>query len=301
MSFNVNETLTAGDIPADVIPHLVWAELLAGVSKALVFKEVVTITDVLRGAAGTKISVPALSTRFTATTVSEATLDSSGYTPADPSVTDTDISIGDQVYVAFRLSDILKEDQPNFGWLQITLRDAGRAIAEYEDSAIRDVLIAGVGNSGSAGTAGTLKFDDVVDLLAKHKNDSWKATPGYAPWLIIAPDQEADLVKDTRYHSSRRYAVANVGGLAGADMKNDVEELYADCRVRVSENMTAALALIVFPQHPTYGPVAMHAYKRPLTVKSQREELYGRELWAASMRYGTSVIQANGVGLISNC
>jgi len=65
--------------------------------------------------------------------------------------------------------------------------------------------------------------------------------------------------------------------------------------------MTAALALVVFPPNHKFAPVAIHALKRRLTVKSEREELYGRELWVASVRYGQSAIQANGIGLITNC
>jgi len=301
MSFDVNETLLAGDLPADVLPHLLWNELLTGVEQRRVFLEAVETTDMLRGAVGTKISVPAMTTRFSATTISESSLDSSGYTPTSPTITDTDINIGNQVYVAFRISDILKEDMPKYDWIRVSLRDAGRAIAEYEDAAIRDVLIAGVGQTKSAGTGGSLKYDDVVDLLAMFKTDSWYPEGNYKPILFVHPDQEADLLKDTRYVVSHRYAIGNLPDLPGADENRGDNGIYGDCRVRVTEGMTQALALVVFPSHPTYGPVAIHAYKRPLTVKTDREELYGRQLWVASMRYGTSVIQANGVGLISNC
>jgi hypothetical protein len=278
-----------------------WNELLTGVEARRVFLEAVQTTDMLRGAVGTKISVPAMTTRFTATTVSEATLESSGYTPSTPTITDTDITISDQVYVAFRISDILKEDMPKYDWIRVSLRDAGRAIAEYEDAAIKAVLLAGPGNSVSAGSAGTLAYNDVIDILAKCKEDSWYGEGDYKPLLFVHPDQEADLLKDTRYVVSHRYAIGQLPDLTGADENRGDNGIYADCRVRVTEGMTKALALVVFPTHPTYGPVVIHAYKRPLTVRTDREELYGRQLWVASMRYGTSIIQANGVGLISNC
>jgi len=301
MSFDVNETLLSGDLPADVLPHLLWNELLTGVEQRRVFLEAVQTTDMLRGAVGTKISVPAMTTRFSATTISEATLDASGYTPSQPTITDTDITIGNEVYVAFRISDILKEDMPKFDWIRVSLRDAGRAIAEYEDAAIKAVLLAGPGNTISAGTGGTLKYDDVIDILARCKEDSWYPEGGYKPILFIHSDQEADLLKDTRYVVSHRYAIGELPDLPDADNRTGDSGIYGDCRVRVTEGMTKALALVVFPTHPTYGPVVIHAYKRPLTVRTDREELYGRQLWVASMRYGTSIIQANGVGLISNC
>lgn len=300
MVFDVQETLKASDLPADVLPHLLWNELLAGVQKRRVFLGLVQTTDVLRGAVGTKITVPALTTRFSASTISESSLDTSGYTVTDPTITDIDISIGNQVYVAFRISDILKEDQPMYDWIRLLLNDAGRAIAEYEDAAIRDVLLAGAGNTKSAASAGTLAYNDVIDLLGLEKVDSWHPDE-VPPALVIHPDQEADLLKDTRYVQSHRYAVGSIPDLAIADEMGVVRGTYAGCNVMVSEMMTATLGLVVFPTHPRWGPVAIHAYKRPLTIKTDREELYGRQLWATTIRYGTSVVQANGVGLLSNC
>jgi hypothetical protein len=302
MSFNVEETLLAGSLPADVLPHLLWNELLMGTEKRRYFLKAVETTDMLRGAVGTKISVPILSTRFSAGTISESNLDTSGYTVTDPAVTDTDVTIGDQVYVAFRISDILKEDQPKYDWVRALLRDAGRAITEYEDAAIRDVLLAGAGNTMSAATYGTLDYDDVVDLNAMMKTDSWFPDE-VVPYLFIHPNQEKDLVKDTRFLESHRYAIGSIPGVpaAGDYSRSEAEGYYGDFRVLVSDNMVDGLALVVFPTHPRFGPVAIHAYKRPLTVRTDREELYGRQLWVASMRYGTSVIQANAVGLISAC
>jgi len=302
MVHDVEETLKAADLPADVIPHMIWNELLLGVQRRRVFRDAIEITEMLRGAVGTKISIPILSTRFTAGTISETTLDTSGYTVTDPAVTDVDVEIGDQVYVAFRISDILKEDQPKYNWIRDLLRDAGRAIALYEDAAIRDIYLAGAGNSMAAATYGTLAYDDVIDCLDLMKTDSW--WPTAPPFLIIHSNQEADVLKDTRYVNSHRYAIGNLPNLPGADdlSAGAVDGIYAGCRVRVSDNMTMALALIITPSpHPEYGAVAVHAMKRPLTVRNDREELYGRQLWIASMRYGTSVIQANAIGLISAC
>jgi len=304
MTFDMEETLLAGSLPADVLPHMLWNEMILGTKKRVVYKDATQITEALRGAVGTKISVAVLSTRFTADTISESSLDTSGYTPSDPAVTDVDITIGNQVYVAFRISDILKEDQPNFNWIRILLQDAGRAIVEYEDGAIRDVFHAGAGNSMGSAAAGTLAYDDVIDELAMQKVDSWFPEPGATPYLFIHPNQEKDLLKDTRYVNSHRYSIARVGELASADdmARGEVESIYAGCRVRVTDNATDTLALVVFPSpHPSYGPVTIHAVKRPLTIRTEREEFYGRQFWAVSTRYGTAVIQANAVGLISNC
>ena len=300
MPFDIQETLLATDLPADVIPHMLWQELLAGTSKRRVFRNALTNTDRLSGAAGVKISVPMLTTRFSGGTIDESTLDTGGYNATTPAVTDVDVTIGDQVYVAFYISDIIKEDQPNYDWIRISLRDAGRAIGEYEDTAIRDVLKAGAANVQSAATPGSLLYDDVIDCLKLMKIDSWFPDE-VMPWMFIHPEQEADLLKDTRYVNSHRYAIGNIADLAPSEDMTGAKGLYAGTKVMVSDNMEDYYALIIFPEHPRYGPVAIHAIKRPLTIRTQREEIKGRQLWVVSTRYGTSVIQGDGVGMISNC
>jgi hypothetical protein len=303
--FDLEEAMTtalgAVDLPADLLPHMIWNEVVAGVQKRRVFLDVPETTDMLRGAVGTKISVPIFSTRFTATTITESALDSTGYTPAVPAFTDIDVSIGNQVYVAFRISDIIKEDNPKYDWIRILLRDAGRAIAEYEDDAVMDVLLAGVGNTVSAATYGTLVYTDIAGILAEMKKDSF-FPEDHQPYLFLNPDQEKDLVTATTFvDSARRYTVQSAEDLGGADGPGG-DRTIAGCLVRVSDAMITGLALVAMPSpHPQYGPTAIHAVKRPLTIRSDREELYGRQLWIASIRYGTSVIQANSLGLISAC
>jgi len=303
MTFDVEETLLAGALPSDVIPNMIWHEVLAGTAKRQVYMLGVETNTALLGAVGTKMSIPILSTRFTGTTISESSLDSAGYTFSTPAVTDVDVSIGNQVYVAFKISDILKEDQPKYNWIRLLLNDAGRAIGEYRDAAVRDVFLAGAGNTQAAATFGTLAYDDVIDCLTLHKNDSW-FPDRVMPYLFLAPNQEADVLKDTRYVNSARYAIGNLPNLAGADFlaAGQVDAIYAGTRVKVTDGATDKLALIVFPSpHPDYGAVTVHAVKRPLTIRSEREETYGRQLWVASVRYGTAVIQANAVGLITGC
>ena len=295
MTIKVEETLTTAGLTADVIPHLIWNEVLLGVRKRQVFEEAFQVSDMLIGSYGTKISVPILSTRFTAGTATEAAIDSSGYTVTDPAVTDIDITIGDVVYVAARLGDILKEDQPKFNWVAIILQDMAYAVTEYRDGALRDVLLATVGNSNSAATFGTLVHKDVTDTLALMKADSWFPEDG-VPLFYLHPDQESDLMTDDRYVDTKRYSV---GGLP--TLQTGEGSLYAGTRPRVTDNMVPALALIVMPPTHRFGPAAITAWKRRLTVKSDREERFGRELWITSMRYGSAVVQSNAIGLVTGC
>lgn len=297
----IQETLMATNLDADFIPHLLWREFLLGVSKRKVFLGLVLETDVLVGAEGTKISVPAWSgvnAGFTANTITETDLDTSGYTVTNPSTTDTDISIGNIVYVAFRLSTVLREDQPNINWVRNTLYSAVQAILDYVEEAIRDVVIAGAGNVVNANSGGTLAYNDVIDLKEALEIDSFHADEG-KPTLVVYPSQKSDITKallttgvDPSIWKNDSPIVDSTRGIDGG---------FAGCNVIVTEQMTPALALLITPQGHRFGPNTVFAWKRRMTIESDREVLFGRDLYTASVRYGCSVVQANAVGLISNC
>lgn len=294
----IEETLMATNLASDFTPHMLWREFLLGITIRKVFLGLVLQTDVLVGAQGTKLSVPAWSgtnAGFSAGTITEANLDTSGYTVTNPATTDTDITIGDQVYVAFRLSTILREDQPDIQWLRSTLHAATNAIGDYIDDAIRDVFIAGVGTTQSADAAGTLAYNDIADIQRALKGLSWYGDT-QAPYLVIHPNQEYDILASTTFTDPSRYSQGNL------PITPEGNNLFvAGAKVIVSENMTATLALLIMPQVHAFGPNTIFAWKRRLTVESDREVQYGRDLYVASVRYGLGVVQANAIGLISNC
>jgi N4-gp56 family major capsid protein len=295
MPYTLEETLKSSDLPADLKPHLVYAEVIEGLRPVRVFESVVTVDRQLINKQGTKISVPKAS-KLTARTITESNLDSSGYTVDDKTMTDVDVSIGDIIYSAVRLSDVLLEDQPNISWVRLMVRNMADAVKEYQDSDIRDTLIAGAGTTASAGASGTLDFDDVVDGLATMKT-AHLYPEGTAQFVLIAhPNNTKDIVKDTRFYDTKRYALGEIPFPAG-----EVGGLTAGCRVLESSNMIQNLALIVAPPNHSKAPFAIKAYKRPLTLKSQREEVYGRQFWVTSERYGNAVVQDEGVYLISDC
>jgi hypothetical protein len=297
MTFTIEETLLSGDLASDYKPHMVWREFLLGVSKRKVFLGLVLETDVLVGKVGTKISVPAVSAGFSATSITEASLDTSGFSPTDITTTDTDISIGNIIYVAFRLSTVLGEDMPAINWLRANLQKCADAIMDYIDGAIRDVLIAGVGNSVDADTGGTLAFADIADIKRLLEADSWFVDDGI-PSLVIHPDQQYDILVSTTFTETIRYQQGSVpfaGNLGGP-----LVPVVAGVKVIVSDNMTPALAVLVTPQTHRFGPNTIFAWKRRYTVEQDREVLYGRDLYVASVRYGSAVVQANAIGLISN-
>ena len=169
---------------------------------------------------------------------------------------------------------------------------------DYIDGAIRDVMLAGAGNTVNADVAGTLTYADVVDCKRLLEADSWFADDGM-PTLVIHPDQQYDLLTSTTFTETIRYSQGSVpfsGNLGGP-----LVPVFGGVKVLVSDNMTPALALLVTPQQHRFGPNTIFAWKRRYTVEQDKETLYGRDLYIASVRYGCAVVQANAIGLISNC
>jgi N4-gp56 family major capsid protein len=297
----IEETLKSGDLPADLKPHLVYGEVMEGARKPLEFLQAVREDSSLIGAKGTKISVPVAS-QLSASTITESNLDSSGYTATDKTMTDSDVSIGNEVYCAVKLSDILGEDQPDIDWVRLNLKNMGLAVAEKLDADIRDALIAGAGGTTSATTAGTLAYDDVVNAQTAMKQAHWFPERGNPPILFMPPACEGDVVKDTRFYDTARYASADVGQLQGEAGK------FASCRAVVTSGFATPaptgapeVALVVMPPNHKFGPSTILAWKRKMTVKSEREEIYARTFYVTSTRYGIAVVNSGAVRLISNC
>jgi len=114
--------------------------------------------------------------------------------------------------------------------------------------------------------------------------------------LIVHPNNAKDIVKDTRFNDTSRYAMDNIPFPAGA-----VGGLTCGCIVLKTSNMIPNLALIVAPPNHSQAPFAIKAIKRPLSLATERQEQHGYQMWVTSMRYGQAVIQSDGVYLISNC
>jgi len=301
MPYTIEETLMSTNLDANFKPNLVWREFLLGISKRKVFLGLVLETDVLVGKTGTRVSVPGWSgtnAGFTASSNTEAQIDTSGFSLQNPATTETSIDIGNIIYVAWRLSTVLGEDQADINWVRNSLHSAANAIMDKIDSDIRDVLLAGAGNTVNADTGGTLVYNDVVDIQRLMQIDSWFADDGI-PTLVIYPDQQYDLLGSTTYTETIRWSQGSVpfsGNLGGP-----LVPLFGGVKVLVSEAMTPALALLVTPQTHRFGPNTIFSWKRRYTVEHDREVLNGRDLYVASVRYGNEVVQANAVGLISNC
>lgn len=292
-----NLTLMTGQMPARVIPYVIWREIILGKRWRVVFRHACLETDILIGVAGNTLEIPQLSRdEFTAKTASETDIDTYGYCKDRLSPSKTEIAVGDVVYNATRISDILREDSPVLNWVRASLQKMGDSVEHYIDTAIRNVLIAGVNaaNVQAAAVAGTLDYDDIIDCQALMATTSMYPSEGGPFMLFVHPQQAADLLKDATFQHIERYE-------AGEIPFNPVRGLYAGKRVYVTENMVAALALIVAPPTHQYGPAAVLAWKRHLKAESWRDQQNGRDIWLLSCRYGVEVVQDNAIGLVSNC
>lgn len=295
-----NYTLLTSDLTdtCDLIPVLIWKEINLGATYRFVFRQAVEETDILIGVDGNSICVPYLDRdEFTARTITEAALESGGYVKDKLSPKTILLEIGDVVYNATRISDIVMEDSPSLGWVRASLQKMGQSIALRVDQDIRDALVAGAGNVLAAALAGTLAYDDVVDAVALLKQAGYWAEDG-SYLLFMNAAQEADLVKDTRFTDTARYSTSKIP-LVGETGK------FASCTALVTDITMAwgdvAYALVVVPPSNKYGPAAMLAWKRHLKQEAWRDEQYGREVYLMSCRYGVEVKFADGITLISDC
>jgi len=301
-----NYTLMTSDLNAslEIIPYLIWKVISMGAHKRTVFMQAVIESDALVGVDGNKLVVPKLGVgEFTAETISESALDSGGYVKTKLSPASTKISIGDIAYVATRISDVLLEDSPSLNWVRASLIKMGEALAVKIDASVRDALLTGAGQTVDATTAGTLAYDDVVKVKTKMRTASMFESEGGPFMLFIHPEQEQDLLL------TFGRSVGSTGGVYVPVERYSVGEIplvaetgtFAGCRVLTTDNMTKALALVVAPPTHAFGPSVIFAWKRHLKSESWRDEQSGRDLWLLSARYGIGVVQADLVGLISNC
>jgi len=298
----------------DLIPVLIWKEVNLGATWKFVFRNAVEETDMLVGVTGNSICIPYLDRdEFTALTATEAVLKETGYTKAKLSPKSVCLSIGDVVYVATYITDILREDSPSLQWVRVSLQKMGQAIALKIDQDIRDCLrcacTVNVGNVNAAETRGKLSYDDVVDAVAHLKLQGYWGSDDGPMMLFINAAQEADLVKDTRFTDTARYTTENIPLGAGVGGFNMPERgRFASCRVFVTDiemkdggSSGTAYALVVAPPSNKYGPAAMFAWKRHIRQRTERQEQYEKDMFAISTRYGITVKFADAIKLISDC
>jgi N4-gp56 family major capsid protein len=293
--FTIEETLAATDIVTALTtgPYLIYSEVFEGARRPLVWLTLCKEDFSLIGVAGNVIKFMT-ATQLSASSDTEANVLGTGMTAADKTVTSASLTVANPIWSATQLSDILLEDYPNVDWLRLNLRNMGAAVMEYLDDVVYDVFAAASSTVTHSTTAG-LTYGEVVDALAKMENNSWIADSGVAPFLVVAPETAAVLLKDTSFVDARRYTTNEISRMVEGEIG-----MFAGCRVLKTPLLDGYdHAYIVFPNDGPNGPVAILAWKRKMTVRNERNELKGYGYYVASIRANAAVVQAKGECIIT--
>jgi len=287
-----------------LVPYLVWSEINLGSARRQVYFNAVQVAEDLVGTEGNKIYIPQLDRdEFTAQTASENAIDENGYTKTKISPAEVEVDIGDVVYNATKISDILREDSPKLGWVRASLQKMGESVAYKIEQDLESALYTGGvlgGNGQGAATAGVLSYNDIVNVKALMSADSYYFMGQYF-LLFVNPEQEADLVKELGPVTTSGAQVRDIDRTRGGQPISAMFPLYSQCIPLVTEVQRDNFAMVVIPPNHPFGPAAIFAWKRHLKAESWRDEQYGRDIWLLSCRYGVKAKESKGIGLISNC
>lgn len=287
----IQETLQSADV--DYGAFLIYAEVLEGARRPLVFFETVQEDFSLIGATGTQIYVPT-ATQLTATKLTSTIEDTvgSGLSAVNKTISKVTINVSTYIYSCVSMSDILKEDYPNIDWMRLQLHNMGKAVMEQIDADIHSCFAAGYGVLNTVTTCG---YDEITDTLATMANNKWMLDPSNPPYLIVSPQQAAVLVQDTKFLQTERYYNGTM-----PDQLEGEKGVYAGCRVLVTPLLAGlGQAYIVFPPNFKWGPVAILAWKRQMRVREQRYEEKELSILATTARCTPVVVQALGIARIN--
>jgi len=290
----IEETLEANEIDSalTVAPFLIWSEIIEGARRPLVFLEAFGEDSQLVGAIGETIRFLRLDTPASAYSNTEAEITSSGMSAeewASSAFGLATVQTNKVIWAARQLTDYLKENYPNIDFLRLALRDMGKSVMEYLDDMAFDAVTATFGHLRAL--SASLTYGNVVDALALAKKASWFPDAANPPYLIIGPEVEAGLLKDTVFISTERYTTAEI-----ANMVNGEIGRFAGCRVLVTPHLEdTGLAFIIFPSDTERGPVALIEWKRRITMKNEYFTKYAYTYFNVSMRAMPVVVQPKGV------
>lgn len=291
-------TLGTPDINTDsltysLIPYLVWKEISLGAQRSQKLSKAVFMADI-SGESGNTIHVPVLGRdEFTAQTISEETLDADGYTKTKLSPDSVKLEIGDVIYNATKLSDILQEDS-KLPWARASLQKMGEAIAYKIEQDIEAVLYANAGTV--VGCGGTLTYEKVVEAKKELKKLSYFDDP--EPFLLLVnPDSEEDLITQDVTNNILLGQRLKEGGLE--DFYGS--PIYAGCVGVVSEHIRDNFGYLMVAPINFQSASVMFAWKRKLKRESWRDEQYGRDVFLLSTRYAVGSVQSKSVVLLSAC
>ena len=290
MRITIEETLAASNVTTALTtgPYLVYSEVLEGARRPLAFLQVVQENFDLIGKDGMQIQFMK-ATQLSGTAITEANMLATGMTAADKTLSAVSVSVPSVIYSAVQLSDILKDDYPSINFLQIHFRNMGKAVLEYLDALVYTCLTAAAGVVTKS--VATITYNGIVEALAAMENGDWVAGGGIEPWLIVAPDAAAVMLKDTTFVTTERYTTYQIAKIVAGEVGT-----YGGCRVLKTSYLDGkAYAYIVFPPNTGNGPVVVMAWKRRIKVNNERQEKFGYEYFVTTLRANPVVVQALGV------
>lgn len=290
MKVTIEETLAASDVTTALTtgPYLIYSEVLEGARRPLVFLQVVQEDFSLIGAMENTIQFLKAS-QLSGTQITEANMLASGMTAADKSLSAVSVSVTDVIYSAVQLSDILKEDYPRINFIQLNMRNMGKAVMEFLDALVYTTIAAASGVATK--TVASVSYAGIIQALATMKNNDWYPNIANPPFLLLAPDAAAVLQVDSTYVSTERYTSGQLATIVAGEQGR-----FAGCRVLETSYLDGKpYAFIVFPNNTENGPVVIMAWKRRLTVKNERQEKFGYEYFVTTIRAKPVVVQAKGI------
>jgi len=294
MQVSIEETLEYNDLPSELKLWVISDEIIEGARLPLIFLQLLKENHELIGKIGRRLTFPT-ATQLSASGFSTLTdaeypekwLANNNFTVSDKTISRVNVDVTMLVYCAVEVSDVLLEDMPAIDWVRLNLRNAGKAIGEYMESAAYALFEVGKGYTHNCAT---LTYGEIIDAKATMKNAYW-IPEGFSPFLVVSPDAEATLLKNTDYITTERYTAGQI-----ATMVQGESGQYAGCHVLVSPLLDdTGDAFIIFPNDTKYGTVSVLVWKRTLRVKSDYELDDETTKYVSTVRYGMGVVQSGGV------
>jgi len=272
LAVDVSSTLVQQILPKRILEQV---EVAARASRKA--RNLVRVNRDLVGAKGRSIVIPKRG-QLTASSVTE------GVTPTTASVTYTGVTITpSKVGVGVRIS----QEAINGVELDVIndlINEAGEAIADKEDTDIIAAFTAdeAVGATISATSAGKLQYVDILNAKTSIAAQNYKPNI-----LLINPEQEADLLQDSKFIDASQYGdrepiiSGEIGKIAGL-------------KVLVSQNMPSGKALVVDNTR-----AAMLAIKRDIDLKRKDEASTDSVELYFYTEYGVAIINPEACAIIT--
>lgn len=291
---------TLGDYDVDtntltysLIPFIIYAEISLGAERKRRLAGAVFEFDI-SGKSGNVIHIPICDRdEYTAQKISESTLDNDGYTKTKMSPSSVALTVGDIVYVATRISDVLQEDQPEIGWIRAMLQKCGEAVVKQIESDIEGDLYT-YSNDTNAVVAGAGSLTHA--LVAKAVQELEEA--GFIEdekILFVNPASLYDLKTEASASFPMTLERAKIGDVEGFAGYSGVDLIVVSDQVRA--NFAYAM---VAPSDISKASLGF-GWKRPIKIERDRDSQYGRDKFFVTARYAHGKIRTDSIVMLSNC